>query len=142
MLFAIGAGDQVIAVDSFSNYPAAALELPNELSAFEPNVEAIASSEPDLVVIGGDFTGLGAQLDELGIAWWDGPAAATLDDTYSQIEQLGVQTGRVGEADELVLSMQTEIDTIVAATPAARTVELLPRAGSDAVQRRLDDVHR
>lgn len=119
MLFAIGAGDQVIAVDSFSNYPAEVLELPNELSAFEPNVEAIASFEPDLVVIGGDFTGLGAQLDELGIAWWDGPAAVTLDDTYSQIEQLGVQTGRVGEAAELVLSMQTEIDTIVAATPAA-----------------------
>ena len=118
MLFAIGAGEQVIAVDSFSNYPAEALELSNELSAFEPNVEAIASFEPDLVVIGGDFTGLGAQLDELGIAWWDGPAAATLDDTYSQIEQLGVETGRVGEAAELVLSMQTEIDTIVAATPA------------------------
>ena len=42
MLFAIGAGDQVIAVYSFSNYPAEVLELPNELSAFEPNVEAIA----------------------------------------------------------------------------------------------------
>ena len=117
MLFAIGAGDQVVAVDNFSNYPAEALELPNELSGFEPNVEAIASFEPDLVVMGGDFTGLGAQLDELGISWWDGPAAVMLDDTYSQIEQLGVETGRVGEAAELVLSMQTEIDAIVAATP-------------------------
>jgi iron complex transport system substrate-binding protein len=55
----------------------------------------------------------------LGIAWWDGPAAATLDDTYTQIEQLGAVTGRVGEAAELVSQMQTEIDDIVASTPPA-----------------------
>ena len=67
MLFAIGAGDQLVAVDEFSNYPAEALELPNDLSGFEPNVEAIAAFEPDLVVIGGDFTGLGDQLASIGI---------------------------------------------------------------------------
>lgn len=117
MLFAIGAGDQLVAVDEFSNHPAEALELPNDLSGFEPNVEAIAAYDPDLVVIGGDFTGLGDQLDELGIPWWDGPAALTLDDTYAQIEQLGTATGQVGEAAELVASMQTEIEAIVAATP-------------------------
>ncbi|HYN33070.1 MAG TPA: ABC transporter substrate-binding protein [Ilumatobacteraceae bacterium] len=118
ILFAIGAGDQLVAVDDFSNYPPEALELPNELSGFEPNVEAIAAYDPDLVVIGGDFTGLGDQLDELGIAWWDGPAALTIDDTYAQIEQLGAITGSVGEAAELVSSMQTDIAEIVAATPA------------------------
>jgi iron complex transport system substrate-binding protein len=118
MLFAIGAGDQLVAVDEFSNYPAEALDLPNDLSGFEPNVEAIAAYDPDLVVIGGDFTGLGGQLDELGIPWWDGPAALTLDDTYAQIEQLGAATGHVGDAAELVASMQTEIDEIVAANPA------------------------
>ena len=117
MLFAVGAGDQLVAVDEFSNHPAEALELPNELSGFEPNVEAIAAYDPDLVVIGGDFTDLGAQLDELGIPWWDGPAALTLDDPYAQIEQLGAATGHVDEAAELVASMQTDIDEIVAATP-------------------------
>ena len=116
MLFAIGAGDQLVAVDEFSDYPAEALELPNDLSGFEPNVEAIAAFEPDLVVIGGDFTGLGDQLDAIGIAWWDGPAAATLDDTYAQIEQLGAVTGQSAEADELVAQMQTDIDAIIADT--------------------------
>ena len=43
MLFAIGAGDQVIAVDDQSNYPAEALQKPHDLSGFEPNVEAIAA---------------------------------------------------------------------------------------------------
>jgi iron complex transport system substrate-binding protein len=116
ILFAIDAGDRLVAVDEFSDFPAEALELPNELSGFEPNVEAIAAYEPDLVLIGGDFTGLGAQLDALGIAWWDGPAAMTLDDTFEQIEQLGVVTGEVAAAAELVAQMQTDIDAIVADT--------------------------
>jgi iron complex transport system substrate-binding protein len=116
MLFAIGAGDRLVAVEEFSDHPAEALELPNELSGFEPNVEAIAAFEPDLVVIGGDFTGLGGQLDAIGIPWWDGPAAATLDDTYAQLEQLGAVTGQVAEAAELVAQMRADIDAIVADT--------------------------
>ena len=117
MLFAIDAADLLVAVDEFSDHPAQALELPNELSGFEPNVEAIAAYEPDLVVIGGDFTGLGEQLDALGIAWWDGPAALTIDDTYRQIEELGDITGSESEAGTLVAEMRSSIDEIVAATP-------------------------
>jgi iron complex transport system substrate-binding protein len=114
MMYAIGAGDLLVAVDDFSNYPPEALELPNELSGFEPNVEAIASLEPDLVLIGGDFTGLGDQLAALDIESWDGPAAVTVSDTYAQIEQLGAATGHEAEAAELVSSMQTRIDEIIA----------------------------
>lgn len=117
IMFAIGAGDLLVAVDDFSNFPAAALELPNELSGFEPNVEAIAAFEPDLVLIGGDFSGLGDQLAEIGIASWDGPAATTIDDTYAQIEQLGAATGNVGSAAEVVLDMQTRLDAAISAAP-------------------------
>jgi iron complex transport system substrate-binding protein len=117
MMFAIGAGDQLVAVDQFSDYPAEAQTLPNELSAFDNNIEAIAAYEPDLVLMGGDFNGLGPQLDELGIAWWDGPAGTTIDDTYRQIEELGAATGRGPEAAALVASMQDRVDEIVAATP-------------------------
>jgi len=117
IMFAIGAGDLLVAVDDFSNFPAEALELPNELSGFEPNVEAIAAYEPDLVLIGGDFSGLGDQLAAIGIASWDGPAATTIDDTYAQIEQLGAATGNVGGAAELVLDMQTRLAAAIAAAP-------------------------
>lgn len=117
IMFAIGAGDLLVAVDQFSNYPAAALDLPNELSGFEPNVEEIAAFEPDLVLIGGDFSGLGEQLAEIDIPSWDGPAAGEIEDTYAQIEQLGAATGKVGEAAELVSSMQTRIDEIAANAP-------------------------
>ena len=119
IMFAIGAGDLLVAVDEFSNFPAEALELPNELSGFEPNVEAIAEFEPDLVLIGGDFNGLGDQLAELDIASWDGPTAASFDDTYTQIAELGAATGHEDEATELVSSIQARIDELVAAAPDA-----------------------
>ena len=65
MLFAIGAGPQVTAVDDQSNYPA---EAPvTELSGFEPNVEAIAAKQPDLVVVADDTAGLTESLGQLGI---------------------------------------------------------------------------
>jgi cobalamin transport system substrate-binding protein len=117
MLFAIGAGGQVLAIDDQSDYPPEALQKPHDLSGFEPNVEAIAALEPDLVVIGDDFTGLTPQLEALGLTVWSGPAAKSFDDAYAQIEQLGAVTGHVGEAAELVLKMQTDIDAAIKAAP-------------------------
>jgi iron complex transport system substrate-binding protein len=120
MLYAIGAGDQVIAVDDQSNFPDEALEKKTDLSGFEPNVEAIAAYEPDLVIHDGT-TDIGTQLDALGIPQWAGPAASDFDDIYTQIEQLGAATGHVAEAAELVGQMQTSIDAAVAAIPTGGT---------------------
>jgi iron complex transport system substrate-binding protein len=117
MLFAIGAGDQVKAVDDQSNYPAEAAAKATKLSGYEPNVEAIAGYEPDLVVIADDTNDLTAALGKLGITVLSEPAAANLDDVYTQIEQLGAATDRVGEAAELVGQMRSDIDEIVASVP-------------------------
>ena len=113
MLFAVGAGDQVVAVDDFSYYPP---EAPvTDLSGFAPNIESIAAYEPDLVVL--PDPGIEADLEALGIPTLVLNAAVTIDDTYTQIEQVGAATGHVGEAAELVLQMQTDIAEVVAATP-------------------------
>ncbi len=117
MLFAIGAGSQVIAVDDQSNYPAEALQKPHDLSGYQPNVEAIAKLKPDLVVIGGDFTGLTDQLKSVHIDVWNGPAATGFDDVDTQIEQLGALTGHVGEAAQLVSKIHTGIDAAVRSAP-------------------------
>ena len=121
MLFAIGAADQVLAVDDQSNYPPEALAKPHDLSGFEPNVEAIAALKPDLVVIADDFTGLTRQLEGLGLTVWSGPAATTFDSVYDQIKQLGVVTGHVADAAALVAKMHTDIDAEVAAAPQPAT---------------------
>ena len=116
MLFAIGAGDQVVAVDEMSNYPDEALAKATALSGYTPNVEAIAAYEPDLVVHDGS-TDLGAQLDSLGIANWVGAAAMTFDDIYAQIEQLGAATGHADEAAALVATMRASIEQALASVP-------------------------
>ena len=117
MLYAIGAGDQVLAVDDFSNHPAETAEKLPGLSGFEPNVESIAGLDPDLVVTDGTRPDFLEQLDTLEIAHWEGPAAADFDDVYAQIEQLGATTGHVAEAAELVASMQTDVAAIEGEVP-------------------------
>jgi len=111
MLFAIGAGDQVEAVDDQSNYPSDAPV--TDLSGFEPNVEAIVSYEPDLVVYSTEPGDLGAALVGLGTPALQQPAATTLQDVYDQIDQLGVATGNVAEAGDVVEKMRAEIGSII-----------------------------
>ena len=116
MLFAIGAGDRVVAVDQFSYYPD---EAPvTDLDGWNPNIEAIASYDPDLVVMhtSGD---VGASLEALGIEVWAHDAPTAFEDVYVQIEQLGEVTGQADEAAALVAGMRSEIADLVAAAPDA-----------------------
>jgi iron complex transport system substrate-binding protein len=115
MLFAIEAGDQVAAVDDQSDYPP---EAPTtELSGLEPNVEAIASHDPDLVLVDNDTGDIVDSLNKLEIPVIVHGAATTFDDVYTQIEQLGVVTGHVGDAAELVARMRADVERIVASVP-------------------------
>lgn len=116
MLFAIGAGDTVVAADSYSNYPA---EAPTtDLSGFEPNVEAIVGYDPDLVIASSDPGDLVSSLAEVDIPAVILSPAVTLDDSYTQLEQLGVATGQVGGAAEVVAQMQADVDELLAQVPA------------------------
>ena len=96
MLFDIGAGPQVIAVDDQSNYPAGAPM--TDLSGVTPNLEAILSLEPDLVVIFFDPGDLIAGLETVGIPVLSYGAALAIDDVYRQIDDLGMATGNVAGA--------------------------------------------
>jgi iron complex transport system substrate-binding protein len=118
MLFAIGAGEQVVAVDDQSNFPADAPI--TDLSAYEPNVEAISAYEPDLVVLS-DGGELQASLEQLDIEVLVAPAAVTLDDTYDQLQELGEVTGHAEEAAEVVDSIKTDIKDLVESVPERAT---------------------
>ena len=129
MLFAIGAGDQVIAVDDQSNYPAEAPK--TDLSGFTPNVEAIVAKKPDLVVISNDIDNLVASLQAAKIPVLLETAATTLDDTYAQMTELGLATGQVSGAADAVSKMKSDIAAALAtlkkpATPISYYHELDP----------------
>jgi len=111
MLFAIGAGDQVVAADSYSDYPSDAPT--TKLSAFEPNVEAIAAYEPDLVVYATDPGDLERSLHQLKIPALEAPAAAALDDVYAQMSLLGQVTGHEADAAAANDALEARIDGVV-----------------------------
>ncbi len=119
MLFAIGAGDQVLAVDAFSYFPP---EAPvTELSGFQPNVEAIVGYDPDLVVLSDDIDDVVSGLQAAGITTMLMNAPVDIPGTYAQIEQLGEATGHTAEATDLVEQMQTTIDRLIASIPERET---------------------
>jgi iron complex transport system substrate-binding protein len=118
MLFAIGAGGQVVAADSNSNYPPEAPR--TDLAALQPNVEAIAGYKPDLVVYSDDPGELAAGLGKLGVPALQQPAATRLDDTYAQLDQLGKATGHVAEAGQLSATMRAEIEKLATAARPER----------------------
>jgi iron complex transport system substrate-binding protein len=118
MLYAIGAGSQVKAVDSDSNYPPQAPR--TKLSYFNPNVEAIAAERPDLVVVSND-SGAGASLTKrlgaLHIPVLVLPAPPSLAGVYSEFTQLGEATGHQRQASAEVSSLRAQISKIIAAVP-------------------------
>jgi iron complex transport system substrate-binding protein len=117
ILFAIGAGDQVVAVDDQSTYPA---EAPmSALSGFTPNVESIAGYDPDLVVISYDPGDLVVGLTALGIGVLIQGAANAIDDTYAQIAELGDMTGHADEAAALNESIADELAALAEGQPGA-----------------------
>lgn len=116
-LWAIGAGDRVVAVDDQSDYPE---DVPTtDLSGYQPNVEAVLAYEPDLVVSADDTNNLVAGLEAAGVPTLLLPAATDLDEAYSQWERLGAATGQVAEAAALVADVQTKVEEATSAVPDA-----------------------
>lgn len=122
-LFAIGAGDRVVATDDGSDHPAEAVDLPDVASFSAVDVEQVVNLDPDLVVAGGlGFTPADAitQLRSLDI-----PVLVTyapsVEGVYEDIELLGAATGTSETAMAITASMRAEIDAISGAVAAAGT---------------------
>ena len=111
ILFAIGAGGQVVAVDVTSNFLAEA-DARGQLDAFTPNLEAIAGVIPDLVIIFFDPGDLIASLERLNLPVIFLETPAEVEGVFRHIELLGETTGRPQEAEQLVSSMRGRIEAI------------------------------
>lgn len=117
ILFAIGAGDQVVAVDDYSTYPAAAPT--TDLSGWDPNVEAVLTYEPDLVLIANDANDIVAALNAAGVPIYINAAPVDLEAGYAGIIALGDVTGHADAAAELVVTMRSEMEAALGSAPAA-----------------------
>jgi iron complex transport system substrate-binding protein len=124
ILFAIGAGPQVVAVGSFDTFPSEVNKLPKVGALLDPDVERILSLKPDLVVVYASQTDLKQQLQRAGIAIYDYKHAG-LADVTSTIRALGEATGHASRAGELTASIDRDLDEIrgrVKNRPAPRTL--------------------
>ena len=113
-LFEIGAGKQVLAVDSYSNFPKSAPI--TDLSAFEPNVEAIAALKPDLVVLSVDAVKsmvVKEALEKLKISVLMEKAPENLTQAYKEIEVLGAVTDHAMDAKKVTFKMASLIKSIL-----------------------------
>ncbi len=114
-LFAIGAGPQVVAVDSDSTLPKQAPH--TNLSAYHPSVEAIAKYRPELVVIADDINHIAEQLAKLGVPVLTYPSPSNLSGAYMQLAQLGQATGNTAGARRAIARMRAQIAAVVRSVP-------------------------
>jgi iron complex transport system substrate-binding protein len=133
MLFAMGAGDQVVGVSSYDRYPPDVASRERVGALLDPNVERIFALKPDLVVVYGTQQELIARLNRARVPTFDYQHAG-LGDITTTIRRLGQRVGRAQEAEAVAARIERDIQEIrrqVAGRPRPRTALLFDReAGS------------
>jgi iron complex transport system substrate-binding protein len=112
IIFAIGAEGALVAVDNQADYPPAASSFSTKVDAYEPNVEAIAALDADLVIVATDSGGIVGALDALGIPvlFIDiNTDITTVEQVLGQIALYGRIFDRAAAANELTASLQQRI---------------------------------
>jgi iron complex transport system substrate-binding protein len=129
MLFAIGAGPQVVAVSSYDEDPPQVTSLPRVGALLDPDVERILSLKPDLVITYASQVDLQAQLTRAGIAMF-GYRHGGLAAIVETMRALGVRTGHPREADAAARDIEARLAAIRADTsssPKPRTLLVFGR---------------
>ena len=129
ILFAIGAGPQVVAVSNYDVEPPEVRSLPTVGALVDPDTERIISLRPDLVVTYGSQTDLQAQLKAVNIPFFDYRHGG-LDHIMVTMRALGARTGHVQQAETAARSLQASIDSVkarVAGKPRPRTLLVFGR---------------
>ena len=114
ILFAVGAGAQVIGRDEFSDYPAEAAELPSIGGGFgDYNLEAIVDLEPDLVIAAEINTPEQVKaLSDLGLNVFFLANPTSLDEMYINLLTIAVLTGHLEETEVLVKDLQARVAAV------------------------------
>jgi iron complex transport system substrate-binding protein len=129
ILFAIGAGPQVIAVSSFDEYPPEVKSLQRVGALLDPDLERILSLRPDLVVVYGSQLDLLKQLERASIPAYNYRHAG-LADVSRTIREIGARVGHAAEADALIKKIDTHMASIrqrVAGRGRPRTMIVMGR---------------
>jgi iron complex transport system substrate-binding protein len=132
ILYALGAGPNVIGTTHYCDYPPEALKTEKIGDVLNPNVEKIISLKPDLVFAGAWKWNVPEKLRAAGIRVIEVPDAQTLEDVLRRFHLIAGAIGRENEAVQLVQTMQREMNRIKerAATQRTRKVYMEIDAGN------------
>jgi len=112
IIFALGAGEKLVGVTSYCDYPEEAKDI-DKIGDFDnPNIELIKKMNPDLVLAGGFLQeDLMAALEGLSI-----PVASTeaagVESIYDSIAMIGKFVGQETKAEELINNIKKDIEEI------------------------------
>jgi iron complex transport system substrate-binding protein len=129
MLFAMGAGDRVVAVGSYDRFPSEVDKLPRVGALLDPNVERILALKPDLVVLYGTQTDLRTQLERAGVPFYP-YVHHGLPDVTETIRALGARVGvgqQAGALADRVERQLAEIRARVAGSARPKTLLVFGR---------------
>jgi len=114
ILFALGAGSQVIGRDAFSDYPTDAQSLPDVGGGWgELNTELLVSLQPDLVLAAQINTAEQVKtLEDLGLTVYYLANPTDMDGLYANLQEVARLTGRQAEADTLIADLQTRVAAV------------------------------
>ena len=114
ILFAVGAGPQVVGRDSLSDYPSAASQVPDIGGGYMAlNMELILASKPDLV-LASPITPPEqlAELQAVGLNIQTVSNPRTFEELYGNLISVGGLTGHAAEAEALVTALKVRVDTV------------------------------
>jgi iron complex transport system substrate-binding protein len=123
-IYALGGGDDVVAISDYTKYPSAALKKPSVGDLIKPSIETIVSLHPDLV-IGMQPAGpmeVTDQLERAGIPIFL-VSPHGIAGIFHSVETIGMALNRTPEADALVQILRQRVDAVTARTkglPAPR----------------------
>lgn len=127
ILFALGAGDRVVGVTTFCDFPeeARARAKVGGFAASTVNIESLLALRPDLVVTGDEYhRKVIESLAKAGVA----TVAIKSSDfagVFASMRLLGKITGQANEAEVLVNAQQTRVDAVIARAAKIRQVDRL-----------------
>ncbi len=112
ILFAVGAGSQVVGRDEFSDFPEEAKAVESVGGSMgDFSTEAILALEPDLVLSSElNDPELVKALDDLGVVVYSLPNPKSFEDLYKNLEVVAMLTGH--DATELVDSLKSRVAAV------------------------------
>jgi len=129
MLFAIGAGDQVVGVSAFDTFPKEVTTRTRVGGLFDPNFEAILTLRPELVVVYGSQDALIDRLTRVNIPMFSYRHAGLADITRT-IRDLGQRTGHGPQANLLASQIEADLEAVrktTAGRPRPRSLLVIGR---------------